>query len=264
VRILLLGNSNDTGTWFEGGRKRHEILREKLAAEFGEPLEIIVKALWPTENVAERMEEWLDTFEPDLVYLGINPFWFQYESVPLRMKRILGKKAGTAVSNAGFAVARKRRLAHNAVFRTMRRWTTRLIGGDTYFTPQEVIERISACIRLCVRNESTILLVKGPQGRAKPNLSAREIARRERRRGEIYAGLKPFCDQLHVTYIGNATAAWRSDPNPPKSSENRVGDGLHSNAKGHERMADRMHELIREAILAHQEPHRELAATAGR
>ena len=81
VRILLLGNSNDTGTWFEGGRKRHEILRERLAAEFGEPMEVIVKALWPNERVAELLGGWLDSTSRTLCTSGstlsgtaTNPF----------------------------------------------------------------------------------------------------------------------------------------------------------------------------------------------
>ncbi len=37
VNFLLLGNSNDAGQWFEDGKKRHEIVAERLAEEFGEP-----------------------------------------------------------------------------------------------------------------------------------------------------------------------------------------------------------------------------------
>ena len=29
VRVLLLGNSNDSGQWFEGGRKRHEFVQDR-------------------------------------------------------------------------------------------------------------------------------------------------------------------------------------------------------------------------------------------
>jgi hypothetical protein len=255
VRILLLGNSNDTGNWFEGGRNRHEILRDKLVAEFGEPVEVVVKALWPTERVAELLGGWLEQYDPDIVHLGINPFWYSYESVPLRMKRLLGKKAGSAVANTGLGLARNRRLAHNAAFRTVRRWAQRTVGGDTYFTTDQVVERISECIRLVVRNEGTILIVKGTRGRSKPSMSARQLERREQRRAEVHNGLKPLCDQLHVIYSGSAIAAWKTDPNAPKAERDRVGDGLHSNARGHERMADRLHESIREAVLAHQVDH---------
>lgn len=263
MKILSIGNSNDTGTWFEGGRKRHEILHDKLVAEFGEPIEIVVKALWPNERAVGRLSDWLEEYQPDLVHLAMNPFWYSYESVPLRMQRILGKKAGTAVANTGFGIARNRRIAHNAVFRTIRRWGQRTIGGDTYFTTAQVVECISECIRLCVRNEGTIVIVKGNNGRAKPNMSARQIERRERRRAEVHNGLKPLCDQLHVSYSGSAVAAWKSDPTAPKASEDRVGDGLHSNAKGHERQADRLYESISAAIRAHQQPERE-PVTAGR
>lgn len=263
MKILSIGNSNDTGTWFEGGRKRHDIVREKLVAEFGEPIEIIVKALWPNERAVGRLSEWLEEYQPDLVHLAINPFWYSYESVPLRMQRILGKKAGTAVSNTGFSLARKRSIAHNAVFRTLRGWSQRTVGGDTYFTTTQVVECMSECIRLCVRNEGTIVIVKGSNGRSKPNASASQIERKERRRTEVYNGIKPLCDQLHVTYSGNAVAAWKSDPNAPKAGQNKVGDGLHSNAKGHERMADRLYETISAAIRAHQPAERE-PVTAGR
>lgn len=262
MKILLIGNSNDTGAWF-GGRKSHEILHDNLVEQFGEPIEIVVKALWPNERAVSRLSDWLEEYQPDLIHLAVNPFWYSYESVPIRMKRVFGKKVGTTVSNAGLSLARKRRLAHNAVFRTIRRWGQRTVGGDTYFTTAQVVDCISDCVRFCVRNEGIILILRVEDGYKDSTMSARQNARKERRRLEVHSALKPLCDQLHVIYSGGGTAVQKTGRDAVNSDSFRVGDGLHSNTLGHEWVAERLLESIGPAILAHQDTAREVAPLAG-
>jgi hypothetical protein len=129
MKVLILGSSNDTQDWGEGVRRRHEIARDQLAQEFGEPVDVEVKNLWPNERVAEFVARWVTEAEPDLVYLNVTAYPFSYESLPLRLKRKLGP-FGAAASRAGFDLAESKRWAHNAVFRTVRRWGQATIGGD--------------------------------------------------------------------------------------------------------------------------------------
>lgn len=259
MKILLIGNSNDTGTWY-GGRKSHEILQDRLLEEFGEPTEIVVKALWPNERAVGRISDWLEEYQPDLVHLAVNPFWYSYESVPIRMKRVFGKKVGTTVSNAGLSLARKRRLAHNAVFRTVRRWGQRTVGGDTYFTTTQVIDCISECVRVVVRNEGLLFILRVEDGYRDSTMSARQNARKEYRRLEVHNALKALCDQVHVVYSGGGIIEEKTGAEARSSDDYRVGDGLHSNGLGHEWVAERLYEAISPIVVA-QKSEREAAVS---
>jgi hypothetical protein len=268
MKVLILGSSNDTQDWVEGGRKRHEIARDKLAVEFGEPVVVVVKNLWPNERVAEFVGRWMIESEPDVVYLNVTSYPFSYESLPLRLQRVLGR-FGNGVGSASFQLADSRRWAHNAVFRTLRRWGQATLGGDTYFTPEQVVERMIETIRVIVRNEGTVLVVKGPHGRREPAITKREQRRHEAKRLYVHAALRAACAQSHVEYVGRATPDWQVTTRPKGVL---IGDGLHSNAVGHAYRADGLFVTIRDAWTAHltadelaTSPHRdgESAAASG-
>lgn len=260
MRLLFLGNSNDAVQWFDQGPKRHELLRDMLAAEFNEPVEVIARGIWPTSGMPAAVGRWLDEYHPDVVYLNVVSFWFQYESVPLRVKRILGR-LGPAVGDAGFKLAESKRWSHNAVFRSVRRLAQATIGGDTHFTPDEVIERISETIRIVLRNEGVLLVVKGPRAITRHGVTRRQQRRNEARRLKIHHSLKRLCEQLHVFYDGSEAPLYETAPRPRGT---RVGDGLHSNARGHANSAEETFELIRKALDLHREGAGAVAASSER
>lgn len=242
----MLGNSQDLGEWFEGGKKRHEIVQERLAAEFGETVEFVLKPCWPTERLAEMLGRWVAETGPDMVYINVTAFPFAYESLPLRFKRILGR-FGPAVGDAGLRFADSKRWSHNVVFRKLRRYGQATIGGDTHFTCEQVVERVSEAIRVALRSEGVFLVVEGPLGRGEPELTRRERRRKESRRQVVHRALKSLCEQLHVYYIGS------DSPLPPERqhvSGTTVGDGTHFNAAGHARLAEDLYENIRGAWLS--------------
>jgi hypothetical protein len=249
MRVLVLGNSNDSGNWFEGGPKRTEILRDRLAAEFGEPVTVTTRSIWPNERMVELIERWLDECEPDLVYMNVLTYWYAYESVPLKLRRLLGRHLGPVVGDAGVRLSKSRRWGHNLVGRTVRRWAQATIGGDPNFATTAVIERCSDAIGTIVQREGIVLMVKGGRGRSKPGLTPRQRARYEVRRLEVHRAMSALCVQKHVRYMGSEEPLWKTEPPRPRGT--RVGDGLHSNAKGHASSADRMHGFIREAWAEH-------------
>ncbi|MBI5948918.1 MAG: hypothetical protein HY875_12340 [Chloroflexi bacterium] len=234
MRILLLGNSNDGGQWFEGGRKRHEIVQERLSALYGGPVEVIAKGTWPNAGMPRAVEGWIEKHEPDVVYLTTVNYWFNYPSVPLRVRRFLGRM-GPRVSDAGFKLADSRRWSHNAAFRGVRSLFQRTIGGDPHFTADEIVERITEVIRLALRHEGVVLAIQGPDGRNDYSHSKRGRQRQEARRLMVHGRLEAFCAQHHVTYDNSVVPIWETDP---VLGANRVGDGLHGNARWHERAAD--------------------------
>ena len=245
----MLGNSQDLGEWFEGGKKRHEIVQERLQEEFRVPVEIVVKPFWPTERMAAVSAQWVAESAPDMLYINVTAFPFAYESLPLRLKRVLGRM-GPAVGDAGFRFAGSKRWSHNFLFRTARRYGQATIGGDTHFTCQEVVERVSETVRAVLRSENVFLVVEGPLGRGEPELTRRERRRKERRRLDVHHALKHLCEDLHVHYIGSDSQL------PPERQHVRgqtVGDGTHFNAAGHARLAEDLYENIRDAWRGHLE-----------
>jgi hypothetical protein len=248
VRVLLLGSSDDTGQWFEGGKKKHEIARERLESDLGEPVEFIVKGIWPTADLPGIVEGWVAKYEPDVIYLNTGSYWFLYRSVPLRVKRLLGRVGGEAAGRAGFRVAESKRWAHNAVFRMLRRVLQDTIGGDTHFSCQEVIERMSECARVAVRREGAVVVVKGPHGKDRYSRNTREFRRDERERLKLHNALETLCGQLHITYDGVGAEAVRHLPAYGRGTT--VGDGLHANHIRHEFEAEGLYRGIRRGLEA--------------
>ena len=246
MKVLLLGNSQDTGEWFDGGKKRHEIVAERLEQEFGQPVEFVLRSFWPTDRMPELVERWVTEASPDMVYVNVTAFPFAYESLPLRAKRIFGR-LGPAVGDAGMRLADSKRWSHNFAFRKMRRFGQATFGGDTHFTPEEVVERTARSVRAALRHEGVFLVVEGPLGRGEPELTRRERNRKEARRQIVHRALKALCAELSVMYLGS------DDPLPAERQHvqgQTVGDGTHGNAAWHSRLADDMFENMREALEA--------------
>ena len=236
MRVLVLGNSNDTGDWIDPtARSTADILAELLTLEFGRPVEVVARNTWPNEKFTAYVERLVSETEPELVYVNVTPVPFSYESVPLRVRRVLGK-LGTPIGDAGMRVAGSQRWSHNALFRTVRTWAQALIGGDTHFTCEEVIERYSEAIRRCLRQESIVVAVSGPLGRqmgqAKPSRRARD--RQEARRQQVHRALRDLCLRLNVHYEGSDEPYWRV---APAARGTLAGDGMHSNEAGQYRLA---------------------------
>lgn len=244
MKVLLLGNSNDAGSWIGEGKKRHEIVGERLAELHGEPVTVVSKSIWPREGLPRVVDGWVAEHEPDVVYLTVLSYWFQYRSVPLRVRRLLGR-FGTRVSDAGFRVAESPRWAHNAVFRQTRRLLQRTIGGDTHFTPDEVVERVTDVLRTLLQHEGLVLAIQGADGRTDYAFSKRGRANNERRRLYVDSRLRAWCKEHHVTYENTPEAAFRLDLT---LASNRVGDGLHANAQWHQHSAELIVQTIEHAL----------------
>jgi hypothetical protein len=249
MKVLILGSSIDTREWTPGGKSREEIVRDLLAAEFGEPVEVVARPIWPDDRMLKTVARWLAEYQPDIVDFGIIHFWFNYRSVPLRVQRLLGGFGPTA-ARAGFRFAESRKWAHNAVFRFARRRIQATFGGDTHFTTEEVIERCSSVIRLVLREESVGIVVTGPRGFNKLAVTRRQLRQDESRRLAVDRALAELCEQLHVDYeSGDVPPEW----NNPAWRAQRVGDGIHPDSAGHLRWAEDTYERLRRSWLRRRE-----------
>jgi hypothetical protein len=227
---LLLGNSNDTGGWNGDGPKRHELVEAFLTDATGSPAEVIPRNIWPNSGMERAVEGWIEKFEPEVIYMTMAAYWFLYPSVPLRVRRLL-RRFGPAVSDAGFRAAESPRWAFNPMFRGARGALQRTVGGDTHFTPEEVIERMTSVIALMLRHEGVVLAVQGADGRTRYAHSRRGDRRNEAKRQRVHLAMKDFCERHHVWYENSEVPLWQADA---ALRRNRVGDGLHANQQWHE------------------------------
>lgn len=247
VKVLILGNSNDTGNFVPEEAKRHVHLRDMLAAEFGDPVEIVVRHVWPNDRMIDWVLAGVDQAEPDMVYVNVTQYPFAYESTPMRVRRIFKRVGGEGFGDAGLRMANSKRWSHNAVFRAVRRAAQATVGGDTHFTAEEVAARYETLIRALLRREGMLVVVKGPMGKSKSD-TARQRARKEARRQVVHRRLKPLCDQLHVQCIGSDEPAYLTRKRPKGT---RAGDGLHSNEAGHRISAGEHYTYLRDAWRQH-------------
>jgi len=241
VKILWVGNSNDRpSAEVAEGQLRHKLLEPRLADAIGEPVEITSRPLWPTTEAATIMGGWLERFEPDLVYLKANAFWFTHESVPLRIERMLGP-LGRPCAGASLKANSTGWLAHNTAFRSARDFARRRIQGSYHFEPDEVVQRLSECIRVILQNETTHLLVASAFRSTAQSLDEEGRQRREARRLRVHRGLQALCNELHVDYLG---VDQPQDITQPTLEDHLQSDQFHRAARGHAADVDKKFALL--------------------
>ena len=241
VKILWVGNSNDRpSAEVPEAQLRHKLLEPRLAEAIGEPVYITSRPLWPRADAAEVMLGWVERFEPDVVYLKANQFWFNHESVPLRFERMFGP-LGRPLSRAGLAANSTGWIAHNAPFRAAREFARKRVQGACYFEPSEVVQRLGECIRVVLRNESTYLLVASAYGLTDSSPNEKTRRRKEARRLVVHRGLQRLCSELHVDYLGFDQPHYVTQP---VSVRHLQADEFHRDAQGHREDVDKKFNLL--------------------
>jgi hypothetical protein len=242
MRVLFLGNSNEALDLPDGALRRHEIMEAELTREFGS-CEIVTKPAWPTPGFPKVLERWIRELEPDVVYLNVAEYWCLYESIPLRLERRFGT-LGKPVASAGTKMAETSWVSHNRLFRGLRQAGQSVIAGAVHFEPDEIVERVVACLRVCLRDEGLAVVVDGQRGRRPHATTKRWRDRVEARRQRVHLALKEECARLHVVYGGDDVPQWRWRPQGMDGHR----DGLHQGIEGQRWMANEAIELIRRAL----------------
>ena len=227
VKILRLGSSNDTVEQFVAGEPRERVIQRELERQLQEPVTVVTKRIWPTERFPELLSRWLDEEDPDIVTVPVIGYWFNFESVPLKLQRRLGR-FGERLGSTGKHVADVPWLAHNAAFRAVRNVAQRTIGGETYFTCDQVISCVHQIVREVVRREGIALIVQGPfGGQHLSGGSRRAVNREERRRLVVNAGIREVCRSHQVTFIEHVV-----NRRLKGTAFSTIGDGLHMDETG--------------------------------
>jgi hypothetical protein len=247
MKVLFLGNSSEVYGDVGESERRTALAGAALEDAFGEPVEMIVRRIWPSPALPVTIEKWMKEFEPDLVYLNVISFWFNFESVPLKLERRFGRLA-KPLRQAGVRASQMPWLGHTGAFHWLRTQSQRAIGGATFFEPSQVISVMTDCARTIVRHEDVVLLVKGPRGQGTYNgLHSRAWAEERRRR--VHSALKRLCADLHVEYVGAELPRYLTEP-----SRDLLGDRLHTGSEGHARSGQEIADLLRGAWERRNQP----------
>jgi hypothetical protein len=231
VRVLRLSTSDDVLPTVSEPERGYRLIEAALSAECSQPVETIVRNIWPNEDLPNLIERWLDAAQPEVVTFKVSSFWFSYESVPLKLQRSRLGPPARVLGRVGDTAGKTSWLAHTDGFHLLRNATRRVVGGAVYFTPEEVIERVTACLRRIVQRENIVVVVRGPLVSESGGTSGKTQQRLEQQRRYVDRALADRCAALHIHYTGCRSA-------PPMSEllHYRGPDRMHMNALGHERM----------------------------
>ena len=196
-----------------------------------EPVEVTLRAAWPSSSLPGLIDRWLDEYEPDIVFLKVNAYWFNYLSLPLQIERKFGK-FGKPINKVGKQVGELRPVSSSRPYRVARRYLLRVFPGATYFSPESVVASMQDSIRTILSREGIGLIVSGPGSRLNHELSRKAGRAHEARRQLVHQSMKRFCAEVHVPYFG-------LDSVPTKAELSRTvgNDGLHVNESASRAMA---------------------------
>ncbi len=213
-------------------------MQQALARKLGQEVQVEARNVWPTPRLPSLVAGWVRDFEPDLVVFSVTGFWFLYESTPVRLERRLGWP-GRAMGKLSREAAARPWLAHNRAFQWSRRATQKAIGGQSWFTPDQVIEASQKVILATLRRESAYLVVFGPSGGEKWARDEAHLKDLLARRRRVDSAMSAFCRAHHVEYWDEAKRSGITDPRPSSLQ----GDDLHLDREGHKRVAEYQFDL---------------------
>ncbi len=127
---------------------------KRFTEETGLPVEQICRVIWPAPGLADLVSRWLERYEPEMVVIHTNSYWFTYASVPAKMGRLFGAP-GRAAASLGLRAADRPALAQNAVFRTGRKLVVRTVGGDVAIKAVACVEMMDEMVRRIVAQRLT-------------------------------------------------------------------------------------------------------------
>lgn len=207
MKILRLTTSNEL--IHQGPGSRLEWLRLLGREQYGDSFEIVSRTVWPDARLPRKVAEWVAEERPDVVWMVVPSFWFEYLSVPKLLGRKFGR-AGKLAADAGFKAADKPLVAHNVLFRTGRRLLQRTIGGDPHFTTQELYETIEEIARAVLRDEGVQFVVYGPHSYQSFSVSRKQQRETLRRRTNFIRQLRALAAELHFVVEAPDRPRWQT------------------------------------------------------
>lgn len=238
VKILRLTTSDENAGHQEPGSSSADVSARVIEQATGEPVEMFTRSPWPAPGLPDLIDRWLDAYTPDIVLLKVNSFWFNYLSVPLLLERKLGP-AGKYLNRAGVRAGELSWLNRTRAFQASRQALVRVVGGATYFTPDEVITSMQDCSRRILAREGVGLVIQGPESRMNHLLAPKAARAHERRRLKVHHGMRKFAEDVHVPFFGQDTL-----PTKAEIAATVGADQLHLNTAAARRTGEKQGEVI--------------------
>jgi hypothetical protein len=252
MKVLRLATSADYYPAIPPEQRMPALIEGMFEQATGEPMETTIRVLYPSAASPGMLEDWLEEIRPDAVFIWVNPFWFAYESAPLRLRRgggAVGRFAGRVARRA----SKKKWIARNPVYHVARRLAQKSLGATYYYEPEEVLAAMEAWLHVILRRETIVPAVYLPLFCLMYEPDAARLARSEARRLEVNALVAALCRRLHVICTSPG-----EDPDLPIGREYVEADMMHPTAPVHRWFAEKQlpahlaawRELRGEAIVA--------------
>ena len=232
VRLLRLTTSIDVFGTVPPELRAPQLAEDELAEAIGRPVQTILKVIWPRQTMEAIIRRWLRQYRPDMVLVIVTPYWFAFESVPLKLDR-QRKRWTRPLASLGKKAARSRIIGFSRIFRRVRNIAHKTIGGATHYEPEHVIAEVEKYVRAIREDPSVAVAVYGLPS---SDFSGAGLQQRtEWARGrllQVYRALTVFCAAEGIPCLASddevPTAEWHSYREP---------DGIHINEAGHRRLA---------------------------
>ena len=238
MRILRLGNSIDAISTVPDEGRAYRLVERMFLDRTGEPARTFFKRIEPRPSMPQIMDRWIVEFEPDVILLIINQFWYGYASAPKKMQEL--GRPGKLLARAGFKAAAIPWVAHNPLFRMVRRTARRTVGASYLYEPAQVVESMKACITLIREKHPSRPLGVWSEDAAVLHGDDKRLGRELlARRRAVHGPLRDFCDSLDVPHY-----LLEKPPAPVDFRELRDVDHIHLNARGHKYVADSQIDLV--------------------
>lgn len=205
MKILVLGDSSSSGT-LSDGPPWTEVMRDLLAEEFGESIEIEQKIFVATgEKAAGIAAIAVAEHEPDLVVLTVGNYVFTAPFVWLRVRRLFGRRVGywfrdieQSINSATYEKGRVRQ----RVNRALRAVAHRVIGAETITTREESARTLDETFQQLARAEDVQVVVVADPGIRKIFRDPRQ----EERRKFYNVDVKASAEARHFLFVDTTPA----------------------------------------------------------
>jgi hypothetical protein len=111
-----------------------------------------------------------------------------------------------------------------------------------------VVERITRCARIILRDEDVLLIIEAPRGRNNMYATKAAARRGEVRRLRVHRQLRALAAELHCGYLGSDVSMLVSAP-----IRDFQKDAFHMDEQGHAISAAMDFPVLRDAVLKHRE-----------
>jgi hypothetical protein len=235
MKVLRLSTSSESEGSTPPELRARAVAERAIAEASGEPVETVVKFIWPDPRLPGLVERWLNEHEPDAVLIKVASYTVCKTSVALRLAP-RHRRVARAVERIGATRLVAFGLPRVPGWGLVQRGLRRTVGVSGFFEPADVARTIEETMRCVLQRERVALVVRAP---TRPPYVTEDGGRAEavKRWQELFDALAATCRTLHVTYL-TEDAAWTDEQilatrAPDQAHWGDLGHRVYGEAEGH-------------------------------